>query len=108
MSESTQRKYLTLTAACRVLRTTTGKRLHPSTLWRWCRKGIRGTRLRYFRVGRSVCVTEATLNEFFEALAKREGPIGSRGTFCLQSPHLPALDQAAILEAERSLDEAGL
>jgi len=42
----------TLTGATKVMPRVNGKRPAVSTLWRWCRKGLRGRYLDYVRVGR--------------------------------------------------------
>ena len=50
-----------------------GRRLpgrpHASTVWRWCRVGVRGVRLRYRRLGRRIVVCPAALDEFTRRLA---------------------------------------
>ena len=46
-----------------------GKRLHSSTLWRWCRRGVKGVKLEYRRFGRRICTTTAALDRFARRLA---------------------------------------
>ena len=50
-----------------------GRKLHPSTGWRWCRRGIaRGATkvtLEYCRIGRNIYTTKEALNRFFARLA---------------------------------------
>ncbi len=75
--------YLTLSEAAKRLPRNNGRRVHTSTLWRWCRKGCHGVKLQYVRIGRSIRVTEAGLNHFFTELAKLDtaAPASSaRGT----------------------------
>jgi len=60
---------LTLAQAARELPRLDGKRPHPSTLWRWARKGLRGVRLEYCRLGRRVVTSRAALTAFAAALA---------------------------------------
>jgi len=69
--------YLTLTEAAKRLPRTNGRRIHSSTLWRWCRKGCRGVRLPYVRVGRSLMISEDGLFRFFTELAKQDETSGS-------------------------------
>ena len=69
-STNTIQGLLTLSQAARILPRHNGRRIHTSTLWRWCRKGCHGVRLPYFRVGRSIMVTEEGLHRFFAELAK--------------------------------------
>ncbi len=67
---------ITLTEATKALPTVNGKRPAICTLWRWCRKGLRGVFLaEYVRVGREtrlrrgfggqVCTTREALLRFF-------------------------------------------
>jgi hypothetical protein len=49
-------RLITLTEATKVLPTVNGKRPAICTLWRWCRKGLRGVFLEYVRVGRKTCL----------------------------------------------------
>lgn len=54
-----------------------GKPPHPSTLWRWCRQGVKarsGQRIRldHVRVGAYVYTSRAALQEFVEELAKAD------------------------------------
>ena len=59
---------ITLTAAAKRV----PGRPHPSTLWRWCRRGIRGVRLRYLKVGRCIYTTAADLEQFFTAVTEAD------------------------------------
>src|SRR5216683_260102 len=46
-----------------------GKKLHPSTVWRWATTGANGALLETVRVGSTLCTTERCLLEFFRACA---------------------------------------
>jgi hypothetical protein len=46
-----------------------GSKLHASTVWRWCLRGVAGIKLQHVRVGGTICVTECWLQDFFVALA---------------------------------------
>src|SRR4051794_37021555 len=46
-----------------------GRRLHVATVHRWCRRGVRGTRLQSVRLGGIRVPTEAALLRFFGALS---------------------------------------
>ena len=63
---------LTLSEAAQRLPRVHHKRIHVSTLWRWCRKGLRGIRLEYVKVGRKIMVTPQGLERFFNALAQAD------------------------------------
>ncbi|MGB2821990.1 MAG: DUF1580 domain-containing protein [Phycisphaerae bacterium] len=47
---SPDEKLITLTEAARHLPKVDGKKVSVCTLWRWCRKGLRGAFLEYVRV----------------------------------------------------------
>ena len=64
---------LSLTDASKALPKIDGKRLHVSTLWRWCRKGIRGIQLDYVRLGHRVCTSVEALSRFTQQLAESDG-----------------------------------
>ena len=64
---------LTLAAATREL----PGRVHPSTIWRWARNGVRArnglrVRLAHRRLGRRVYVTREALHDFSRALAEAD------------------------------------
>lgn len=40
----------------------------PTTMWRWCTRGVRGVRLRSVKVGRSRMTSEEALQEFISNL----------------------------------------
>ena len=61
---------LTFTDACRSMPKVGGRELHPSTLWRWARKGIKGVRLEYARLGGRIVTTTAAITRFSQALAE--------------------------------------
>jgi len=61
---------VTLTEATKLLPRVAGKRIHVCTLWRWCKKGLRGVNLEYLRVGSKVATTSDALQRFFAALAE--------------------------------------
>ena len=82
--------YLTLKeAAARV-----PGRPHQATLWRWCKKGIGGVRLRYARAGRRIVTTEKDLDKFMRELAAREQDIGDEA-------ESPRVDPASVERCER-------
>lgn len=60
---------LTLPEAAAAIPTQNGKRPSVSTIWRWCRKGLRGIRLEYLRCGRRILTSREALDRFFTALA---------------------------------------
>lgn len=101
---------LSLTEAAKVLPRVNGKRPAVSTLWRWCRKGLRGVRLDYIRVGRKIATSREALNRFFTALADADEPIEQHPSApCPRKRSTPAAARKRSLEtADRILDEAGI
>lgn len=105
---------LSMAQAARLLPERDGSRPHPSTLWRFCRKGIRsraGGRVicDSVRVGARLYTTVRALNEFFAKVAKADaayfqqqdtGP-PTRGTSD------PARERE-IAEAQEFLKEEGI
>jgi Protein of unknown function (DUF1580) len=99
---------LSLTDAAKAVPPIDGKRPHVSTLWRWCRKGVRGTHLEYVRLGNRVCTTAEAIARFTHRLAEADEPIASPAT--TPQPKGRSLQQRErdIENAERQLDAAGI
>ncbi len=100
---------ISLTAAARNLPKIDGKRPHTSTIWRWCRRGIRGVRLEYAKVGGRIVTTSRCLNEFAARLAAADDP-PTRPAFPAPTPRkrTEAQRQRDIAKAERELSAAGI
>jgi len=45
-----------------------GRPVHPSTLWRWASRGLRGVRLATIRIGGTTCTSLEALQRFFEQI----------------------------------------
>ena len=107
--EETVSNLLTLSQASKRLPRVNGKRIHVSTLWRWCRKGLKGIRLEYSRVGRTIMVSDAALNRFFTALAQADV---EQAESCNYKPRhkrrRPGNRQASIDQANEVLRNAGI
>lgn len=107
---------LTLTEATKVMPRVNGRRPAVSTIWRWARKGLKGVRLEYVRVGRNIVTTRQALLRFFTALAEADPPLDgppdpviTRNCKVLsRSLASPAARQQSIDEANRILDAAGI
>ena len=65
---SPDEEFLTLTEAAKLLPWINSKKVHVSTISRWCTVGLRGDRLKHVRFGRRVLTTRVALLEFFEKL----------------------------------------
>ena len=101
---------LTLTEATKVLPRLNGRRPAISTLWRWCRKGLRGVRLDYIRVGRNIATSREALSRFFSALAEADTPPESppKSRRCPELRPTSAARKRMLDEADRILKEAGI
>ena len=71
-SNPTPNTILTLAQAAKLL----PYRPHPNTLWRWSSRGLRGVKLKTFKVGRSHCTTAELLTQFIRESGMSEGPLG--------------------------------
>jgi hypothetical protein len=101
---------LSLTDATKALPPIDGKRPHASTIWRWCRKGVRGVHLEYVRVGNRVCTTSAALSRFVNALAEADRTVEAPRVAPTQ-PALkvsPSVRQREIQRANETLARDGI
>lgn len=63
---------VTLAQAAKLLPKVGDNPIHTSTLWRWCKNGLRGVHLEYGRMGRFIVTTPEALGRFFLALAQQD------------------------------------
>jgi hypothetical protein len=104
-------EFLTLADASKRLPRLNGKRVNTSTLWRWCRRGMRGVHLSYSKIGRTIVTTEESLTRFFTSLAQTDKVDQSS---CVvgrkrKPRHTNSTSrQQAILEANAVLVRAGI
>ena len=119
---SPEEELITLTQAAGLLPRIDGRKISVCTLWRWCRKGLRGIFLQYVRVGRRVCTTQAALMRFFTALAELDQPspglrqagqqdvpsAHSRPHALKRRPITSRQRQRALAEADAVLERAGI
>ena len=98
---------LSLTDATKAIPLIDGKRPHVSTIWRWCRRGVRGVRLEYVRLGHRVCTSIEALSRFSQQLAEADQ------LELATPPSIPKRrsdkqQQKRIAAAERTLERAGI
>ena len=109
---SSDEELMTLTEAANCLPKVDGKKVSVCTLWRWCRKGLRGQFLQYVRVGRRVCTTKPALLRFFTAVAEldRYVPSDTRSQprVLHRRPITSRRRQRALAEADAILERAGI
>lgn len=101
-----------LSEAAARLRPLNGKRPHVSTLWRWARKGCRGTRLEYVRVGSKIATSMEAVHRFFLAQAAADSALESTPPPtqqpATQKPRSEKARARAIEAARRKLKAAGV
>jgi len=107
--DTTKEELLSLSEAAKRVPTLNGRRIHSSTIFRWCRRGLRGVRLEYIRVGRRMATTAEALDRFYRDLARADGeaPESRPAPEAPKSPSQAARDHA-IAQAEATLDADGL
>jgi hypothetical protein len=81
-----------LVPAHELIQSQLGRRIAPSSLWRWYRKGVGGVKLRLTKIGGRIFCTRADFAAFVQQQNKRDGS--------------PPTERSA--EVERRLQEAGL
>lgn len=90
-------------------------RPHASTLWRWCRKGIKSrtgerVHLDHRRVGRHLYTTKAALNEFFAGVSEADLGHFENVNYKLTSIPAPMNEsqrKRVIRDADRRLEAEG-
>jgi len=65
-------KNTAFTEASKLLPKTKGKKVHTSTIWRWCQHGHKGVKLEYHRLGRLLCTSVEALERFSAQLSKND------------------------------------
>jgi hypothetical protein len=66
---------LTFSEAAGLLPMINGRRVNPSAIWRWARKGVRGVRLESCLIGGRYVTSEEALRRFLEQLSDSAGEI---------------------------------
>jgi hypothetical protein len=82
-------------------------RPHTSSIWRWCRRGVRGVRLEYVRVGSKIFTTSAALNRLVNALAAADEH-QSATAIPTTKPSTPAAREKSIQRACELLNREGI
>ena len=79
-----------------------------NTIWRWCRRGIRGIRLEYLRLGHRVVTSEAAIGRFAQRLAEADTPPMSAAPTQPPKKRTPRRRERDIQKAEATLAQAGI
>jgi len=72
MTTTDKEHYITLNDATQFFPSVNGKLPHVTSIWRWCRFGLRGTKLAYTRAGNRICTTKAAVEQFLAALNDKD------------------------------------
>lgn len=108
----TGEELLPLAEAAKCLPTINCKKICIATIWRWCRKGLRGKFLPYVRIGRRIFVTRQALLEFFTTLTEldRQVPPDTRSQpRILKRRAITSRErERALAEADAILEKAGI
>ncbi len=96
---------VTFSEAAKALPKLNGKRPHPSTLWRWARKGCRGVKLEVRRLGGRFVTSMEALERFSKELGEVELPDRPA-----PPPKLPTNRQRlkSIERAKKNLEAVGI
>jgi len=100
---------VTLAEASRRLPKIDGRKIAVATIWRWCRRGLRGVRLQYVRVGRRICTTHKALLHFFAALSSldEQAAQADRPSFRAKPKSITSKErQSALAHADAVLERA--
>ena len=112
MVDITSEQVLTLSECTKVVPRLNGKRIHPSTLWRWVRHGVRGVRLEHARVGNRIVTTKAAIARFAQRLAEADDaprPTEHRSNSSVGPKHRTDHQrQQNIARATKELEQAGI
>ena len=107
-----EEELITLGEAAKLLPKVNGKKPAICTLWRWCRKGLRGVFLEYVRVGRKICTTSQAMHRFFTDLADIDEQVEPdryvKPTSLNRTPITSRQRQRALAKADAILQEAGI
>lgn len=103
-------KILTFIEATKTLPPIEGRRVHPSTIWRWASRGTKGVRLEALRLGGRWVTSVEALERFGRALAdKTRADLAFDDGDALPSPVAArAIHVHEIEAAERACDRAGI
>jgi hypothetical protein len=96
-------KPISLTEAAKLMPAArNGKRCHPSTIFRWAMKGVRGVRLEVLRLGGRLITSREALQRFAEALSAdlEQAP--------RPAPRSPAKRRRASERAAAELEKIGI
>ncbi len=98
---------VTFTEAARFLPKLNGRRPHPSTLWRWARKGVSGVHLETRRIGSRFVTSVEALDRFASALATVEPRRAARSPRTVPIGRSVGQRDREVKKAAADCDKAG-
>lgn len=79
------------------------------TMWCWCRRGIKGVKLEYQRVGRRIFTSQEAMERFFNALAEADdSPAAGIFNRDSQTSRTATAKKRSIATAKQALAAAGI
>ena len=97
----------TLTEITKRLPKVNGRNIHPSTLWRWARKGVNGVQLEVLRLGGRLFTSLEALERFGKRLAEVGAESRCRPKSRRKQARTEGQRERAVRAAERELDRSG-
>lgn len=107
MIDLDRERVLSLADAAQTVPAPDGKHPATSTLWRWCRRGVRGVRLEYVRIGRRIFTSRESLTRFANRLAQRDAAEEEVAGGVVTPPRTTRQRQRDLKRTEAELDQAG-
>lgn len=99
-------KLISLAKASRLLPRFDGKKHpHPSTLWRWCTRGLDGVKLDHVHVGRRICTSAEALDRF---LNRHQRSHGSRAETASTSRSIEDRTTTRLRDVSDRLNQEGI
>ena len=98
----------TFAQATRVLPEVNGRRPHPSTIWRWARKGVFGIKLETRRIGGRFVTSREALERFARRLAEVDAAERPEPTDQRSKARSDKQRESDVRRAERELRKAGI
>ncbi len=88
-----------------------GTKIHTSTLWRWCSRGVRGVRLEYLRLGGRILASVEAVTRFAAKLAEldqqpRDDPLAEVRQKAKR--RTPTQRDRDVARARKELEAAGI
>ncbi len=106
--DSQSEELKTLAEASRELPRAGNRKIHVSTLWRWCRGGIRGVRLEYVRLGSRIFTSKDALGRFANRLAELDAEDTPQSVAPPPRPRTNAHREREVARAESVLRSGGI